>query len=254
MAIKALKDTVFVPAKRGTEPVDAGFAARFKFELWNNVRARKEFIGSYNDFKEAVDAADRATADGLLARLEASNLYEEAFRNLALFSYHKRWGTETQQIADLTSAIAYESGQIRYLGSEGYIAAASALLVLHVKGRNYGEALNVWRAMSRLAPQASLEPLAPLVAELEKRRTSGEATRLAGSIDKGTSWFNSLFTRNFEIQVHSGRVSELKLRCEKNYLFFTYEPGVRYTVKGRDGACRLEVVGETGTRFDLVQS
>jgi hypothetical protein len=58
----------------------------------------------------------------------------------------------------------------------------------------------------------------------------------------------------FEIAVSSGRVSEIKLRCERQYVFFRYEPGVQYKVDGAGGTCGIELVGDPGTAFELIQS
>jgi hypothetical protein len=49
-------------------------------------------------------------------------------------------------------------------------------------------------------------------------------------------------------------VSEIKLRCEKQYVFFRYQPAVEYSVANRAGRCSMEVVGEPGTAFELIQS
>jgi hypothetical protein len=53
--------------------------------------------------------------------------------------------------------------------------------------------------------------------------------------------------------VTSGAVSEIKLRCEKQYLFFKYQPGVQYSIGSKKDQCSIEVVGDPGTKFDLVQ-
>jgi hypothetical protein len=63
----------------------------------------------------------------------------------------------------------------------------------------------------------------------------------------------TLFRNRFSIAVKSGGVSEIKLRCERQYLFFRYEPGVQYSIGSKKDQCGIEVIGNPGTTFDLVQ-
>ena len=63
-----------------------------------------------------------------------------------------------------------------------------------------------------------------------------------------------MLKRRFRVQVASGRLSEIKLRCERNYLFFPYNPELEYKVEARSGRCSIELVGDPGTKFQLIQS
>jgi hypothetical protein len=94
----------------------------------------------------------------------------------------------------------------------------------------------------------------PVVAEVLKVQVSDTPVHLAGQITRTTSWFTPLFKRNFEIVVQSGSVSEIKVRCDRKYVFFRYDPTIRYSVSPQAGACTLELVGHEGTRFELIQS
>ena len=51
----------------------------------------------------------------------------------------------------------------------------------------------------------------------------------------------------------SGHIAEIKLRCDKQYVFFPFDPEVN-RLANTAGACHLEVVGEAGSTFDLIQS
>ena len=73
-------------------------------------------------------------------------------------------------------------------------------------------------------------------------------------INTGTSWFYMLFKKRFQIAVTNGELAEIKLRCDKQYVFFRYEPDIQYRVSDRHGNCGVELVGAPGTKFSLVQS
>ena len=77
---------------------------------------------------------------------------------------------------------------------------------------------------------------------------------MSARIDKGTTWHGALFKHRFGITVTSGAVSEIKLRCEKRYLFFKYETGLSYSVSVKSGPCSIEILGTPGTTFELIQS
>jgi hypothetical protein len=43
------------------------------------------------------------------------------------------------------------------------------------------------------------------------------------------------------------------LRCDRQYVSFAYDPALYYRID-QHGNCRLQLIGEPGTRFELIQS
>jgi hypothetical protein len=76
---------------------------------------------------------------------------------------------------------------------------------------------------------------------------------MSARIAEDSVWNGILFRNRFSIAVTSGDISEIKLRCEKQYLFFRYEPGLQYSIGAKQDRCSIEAVGNPGTTFDLVQ-
>ena len=89
---------------------------------------------------------------------------------------------------------------------------------------------------------------------IEALRSDNRSYQIGGTIQNGSSWFYKLFKSRFQIAVRSGRLSEIKLRCDKKYIFFRYEADLQYKVGNKLGNCGMELVGEPGTTFDLIQS
>lgn len=54
--------------------------------------------------------------------------------------------------------------------------------------------------------------------------------------------------------MESGNVTEIKLRCQKQYLAFKFDPDLRYDIEGKNGNCSIEVLGSHDTRSGFVQS
>jgi hypothetical protein len=201
----------------------------------------------------AIEAEDRARADEAFSKLKVQNLYEEAYWNLGKYLYHAKWGTEAEQLADLRRAVAGEDSP-GYLSKDTFIEALIALLRLELKSQDYGSALITWKRLQSIARKATLDPWREAMDRVSALRNDDRLVRLSGQISNGTSWNGTLFKQRFAVKVESGRVAEIKLRCEKQYLFFRHEAGVQYKVETRAGECGIELVGDPGTKFHLEQS
>jgi hypothetical protein len=201
----------------------------------------------------AIDKDDKDAADKYLAELEVQNLYEDSFLAYSKYFYDRKWGTEVEQLADLRRAIADEKID-RYLPEGAFVDALTAKFALEVKSSDYGNALATWAVLGPVARKESLSGLQQAVDDMNRIRDSDESVRLSARIEKGTSWSGRMFKKRFYLDVKNGEVSEIKLRCEKQYVYFKYDPTLRYSVSGKSGECYIEVVGDPGTSFDLVQS
>lgn len=95
-ALEAVEKIRWEPATLDGKPIHSAYAVKFRFEVSGEAAARREFSTAYRRALKAAEAGDRQRADEWLAKLEAYNLYEEAFRNFALYAYYRTWGTEEQ--------------------------------------------------------------------------------------------------------------------------------------------------------------
>jgi TonB family protein len=252
-AMKALNLISFEPARRGDTPIDSSFEFKMKFSMYGPAKgASRDFVSGYRRFTKAIDAGDKTEADAQLAGLQAQNLYEEAFENYGKYFYHRKWGTPQQQLTDLRLAIAGEK-RPEYLPRAGFVTALTAIFALEVQASDLGRALDSWERLERLAPPATRTQLQPTVDQIRAIKLGNQAVRLPATIEKGNRWAGTLFRNRFSVAVKSGAVSEIKLRCEKQYLFFKYEPGLQYSIGSKDDRCGIEVVGDPGTSFDLIE-
>lgn len=254
VAVNAAKRWIFQPAMLGDTPIDAGHNLKVIFTVQQPATgASSEFVRAYKGLMKAIDAGDQAGADEQIAKLHVQNLYEDAYHNVAQYQYHRKWGTEAQQLAALRRAIADERAP-RYLKKDQFIAALKSQLALQVKAQDFAGALRSWEKLRENAPKGSHARWEPVVAQIEALRQDERPYAVPGEIETGTSWFYELFKNRFQVEVSSGRLAEVKLRCEKQYIFFRFEPNVQYKIGDKYGSCGLELVGEQGTKFELVQS
>jgi len=74
-----------------------------------------------------------------------------------------------------------------------------------------------------------------------------------GQLSEG-KWYLHLFKRHFRAVVSEGYIAQVKLRCDKGYVTFAFDPTLQYHVPDKDGDCSIELEGAPGTRFKLIQS
>jgi hypothetical protein len=100
--------------------------------------------------------------------------------------------------------------------------------------------------------QSTAASLKAIVEQLEKGRTDDSAYEVSGFI-ADTGWHLHLFKRHFRAVVSEGYISQVKLRCARDYRFFPFDPALEYEISHRDGECAIELDGAPGTRFKLTQ-
>ncbi len=253
-ALRGVQYFAFAPAIRDGTPIDSSFTLKIKFAMSTPQKgAHQEFVRAYRRATKAIEAGERAKADEEMRNLKVENLYEDAFLNLANYYYHRKWGTEADQLADLRRAVAGER-RPQYLERATFLGVLTALLNLEVRGKDYGAALATWKILQPFVAKKDLPAYLKTIDQIVSLQNSDSAVRMSAQITKGTAWYGQLFKKNFQIAVASGKVSEIKLRCEEAYLIFRYDPQLQYKVDARGGDCSIEIVGDPGTKFDLIQS
>ena len=164
----------------------------------------------------------------------------------------ERVRTRAEQLAGLKRAIANERSA-RYLSRQAFRWALHALFAVEVNTRRYGEALDTWRELEKMHLDAkSMSQMESLVEKLKALKTDGSAYAIADVMPQG-SWSLELFKRHFHVAVSAGRVSVIKLYCAKRFVSFAFDPKLDYEVKARFGSCRMEMLGDAGTKFSVVQ-
>jgi TonB family protein len=252
-AVEAAEDWEFEPATLDGVPIDAGQTMKVQFVLTGQGGANSAFVAAYRKFLAATKANDRAKADAALARMRVQNLYEDAYFNLAKFEYARLWGTRPQQLAALKRAIA-EERNADYLPKPAFLSGLEILLGLQLEANDFAGAMKTYDKLRNLAEPQTLARYENVVGQIEQLRTSSEPYAVAGDFGDSTSWYFLLFRNRFQINLASGRIAEIKLRCDKRYVFFRYDPEVMYTIADKYGSCSMELVGEPGTQFKLIQS
>ena len=252
-ARKAVEASTFAPGTVNGRSVESDSEFKFTFGgIPPSTGASDAFISGYKSLMKAIDAKDRAKADAARKEVKVQNLYESAYFGMATYLYQRQWGNDEQQLAGLTQAIA-EENNARYLSKDLFQSALRASLQLQVRLRLYAEALQtVAKLRKQRLDDKTAGELTSLTDQLKTLRDDGRRYELQGEMPAG-SWGINLFKRHFHAVVSEGYISQVKLRCQKRFVSFAFDPELEYQVASKDGNCYMEFIGAPGTKFSLAQ-
>ena len=255
-AIRALERTPYVPAKLGDVPLDAGATRKYAFVLTGGKPSvTRTAYRAYRGLVRFARRDDKERADEVMASLakyRARNLHENAWLNLAKFAYYGKWGTPAQQLRALNRAVAYES-EAKYLPPELFALAQLERFRLLVRTRDYGTAMLAFNTLKQLdIDDQRREKLEAVARQLEALRENDSAYSVPGEVQADAHWLFHLFKDDFALRDVQGEIAELKLYCQRKFVFFRFDPSLEYRVHD-GGRCELRVVGNPGTTFQLVQ-
>ena len=257
-AIYALRQSTFEPALIDGQPADAGHSQQYVFQLEGGSKgAGASFVTTYRHAMRVIAEENRDKADEYMALLEKStrlNLYEDAYLHVAKYNYYAKWGDRHQQLNALDRAVAHEFAE-KHLPEELFANCQRARFMLLVQTRDYERAVRTYRRLQGLdLEEPVMEALQTVFDKLEVLRADDRAYTVPGDFGERTSWSYNLFKDEFSISDVQGDIAEIKLRCWTGYVFFRFQPDVKYKVAGGRNRCHLELVGNPGTTFALTQS
>ena len=257
-AIATLEETVFTPATfRGT-PVDASYRTVYRFELENAGGAGRRFASRYRDFMAALSETSEDEAAEALTELEEAetrNNYEYAYLNLARYSFAQKYGTQAEQMKYLAAALSESMANPEYDSylQEGTAEARRALAQLQFFNFRFAEVRETLELMRLNGDEEGVGMFGDALDQLAELEANDAPYPVAGQIEANGGWSIILLKNRFYLDDLTGAVDELKLRCQRGYVFFEFDPEIQYSVSENSGSCELEVIGAPGTGFTLVQ-
>lgn len=254
-AIRALEKSRFEPARFEGKPLDAGHHFYYHFEM-QSAGARAWFVRTYRAVMKAIGDGDRQKADRLLEELDSRgplNLYEDAFLHVARSAYYTAWENEQQLLKALDRAVGHRTAEKR-LPEPLYLSLQRARFQLLVKTQDFERAMQSFETLTEYPlDEGVLAQLRVVVDELETLRLDDRGYSVPGDFADRYTWSYHLFKDEFFLSDVEGRIEEIKLRCAKKYVFLRFEPDIQYTIQRDYLPCHLQLIGDPGTTFSLVQ-
>ena len=249
----------FRPALFNGEPVDSSGSIRYRFEMEQATSsASEQFFRRYKFFSSALNKKNFEESKKYLDRLDkggAKNLYEDAFLNLAHFHYHLETGSNDNiKVFYLKRAVDGDS-QEKYLPENVYRAGIISLFQLQVGTRDYQGALETYDRILELQDNEELvAKLESTIQAIKEMKSDQSAYSLTGALNTFGHWELPLLKPSFSLDEIDGKLEEIKLRCERKYVFFAFIQEQQYLIPKSYGECDIELIGDPETSFTLIQS
>jgi TonB family protein len=258
-ALEALDDSKFVPASLSGKPITGSKTIRYKFVLEGGQNgASAAFASRYRRFTRSINADEQDDAQGELEALDeggAHSLYEDAFLNLARYYYAAKYGSSEEQMTYLERALYFDQEDTydTYLPEPDALALWPQLFVLQAQNQRFAEALATYDIIAAIGADEAHASLADAAAKLRELAVDDTPYALAARTDESGSFSIDLFKDEFYLDDVESNIDQIKLRCDQRYVFFEFEAGTQYKVPRQFGQCELEVLGDAGAGFTLVQ-
>lgn len=251
--LRAAEKWTFEPATLDGNPIDSSSMQKITFKISDlSNGAGRDFVRGHKDLLAAITANDQSAANAAFKKMQVKNLYEDAYYGLSQFLYAEKWGNIEQQLSGVRRAVAGEQ-VATYLPKKVFSNVLLQQFRLELETQDFGSLLQTWETMEKGAvDNSTLDKLRPTVAKVKLLKADSRAYKVPGRLRDGY-WNYYLFKNTFRIDVLKGRVSQVKLRCDKKYVFFQFDPNRDYLVSDKFGKCIIEVLGDADTQFELMQ-
>jgi TonB family protein len=253
VALRKAEKSRYRPALENGKPIESAVGVKYLFVVSGATGARPDFIRAYKALENAVTAQDRGAADLRLQELKVTNLYEDAYLGVAHFQYAKLWGTHQEQRGGLARAILND-GVGHYLPPDLRQSILFAFFNLEVQDHLYPEAIKTAARIQKLKLDSkTTQAFKGVLEQIQKVRSDGSSYDVKIQISESGSYNISLFKHHFRIAVDRGGISQVKLRCQKHFASFDFNPALEYEYSSKDGDCSMEVIGAPGSQFTVTQ-
>lgn len=258
-ALAALAEMQFKPAMLNGEPTASSYPFIIRFNLDPPpTGARTSFVRNYRKFVNLLQDEGQDEARSALDKLGesgATNHYENAFLNFAMYLYSQKYGTKSEQMDFLWAALDKASSEDDriYLPEESRLVSLRQLFSLQVANSRMKEAVKTFELLVALGDEEGTVALRSAYDRLLALEHDATAYETPGTIADAGSWNIELLKHHVYVDRVDGALKEFKLRCSNHYVGFAIEPLISYEVPEDWGDCSLEVIGDAGTSFALVQ-
>lgn len=259
-ALKALEGGKYKPASLDGKPVEGSSYIRFQYSLENKwVGARNRFVNRHKRFVKAIRDNDKKNAKKFIDRYRDEsdlNNYERAYLNFDRASYAKLYGTKLEEMRYLNTALLFEGDyddDSRFLPPELILSVRRQLYMAQTETNYFYDAMRSYYLIRNKHGEEAVSDFQAAHEKMQEILKSNIRYGIPARTNGNGLWTINLFKSNFSINSKDSIINELKLRCEKKFVFFAFKEGDKHEIPKSWGACNLQVLGAADSEFDLVQ-
>lgn len=262
-AIDAVSNWIYQPATLEGRPVIEGNkTARTTFIIKNQDRGvTRSFRFKYNRVRRAIDKGDLPTARTSIDELAAykKRLLAEVFY-LDLVESRYWQGMKNDQAAlryvERALVLAKDIAPV-----DTYVDLLRHAVFYNSAINNYSATLSHYETLLEvggdLAPE---DPLYRVDAKVKQALEGADTFIYKGAISKCNycrpsimNWRHALNRNRFSIDQVDGELSEIEVICGIRSVSLVYNPDIAWSVEQEWGECEVQVFGEDGTTFRLIE-
>jgi TonB family protein len=263
-AIHAVERWQFKPAMYDGEPAwqsrnDA--VITFGFED-PETAARRSFVARYEELGELIDNEKWDEAEAMFRR----TMDDEA---LSLYELSKLWAQRARM--DLAQGnldalhIALHRATIsegRWIEKDSYLGLLALRVRVELSLGNYASALMAFDDVVEISGEGApvITELKPFIDKLNNAIDSDSALVTNATIQDGETCyacydkvFYTLVRRDFGIADVAGKLDTIEIRCDHKRYEYEVSELVEWQIPESWGKCQIQITGEPGTTFKIVQ-
>ena len=212
------------------------------------------FLDNYQIVEQALKNNKLKEVSSLLKNLQehVKTLLEHVHYNNLLATFY-RITKEPQNEMSALKYVVVLGEQI--LDKNIYYAAVENLFILQVQQNKYADALNTFKKLNKLTtnPQqlTKLKKVKNLVVDYIK---SDKVLAFNSEVEKGKKVYrHNLSRRSISLKNTNGSINKLQLRCDYHFESYDAEKQKEWQLPESWGKCQLNVYGESGSQFTIVE-
>ena len=268
-AIQAIRKFKFKPAQIGDRKVAS--IARYNMEFDssripnrlgfpNPMDAPDGYMSLYNTFtkllnKEEPNKRKAKHTLNKMRELALRTFFTGVHNELAQIRYYEIFGPKSAQIERIKHVLMFkdvEWGGNNALDAEMLKTMRMILIQRQLENGQYADALMNYRNWSKQDSDLKTT-FAEAAAQIEDIQRSERVIARSIKITSRGQAFLPLLKRSFSILPGDKKIDELKLRCEAKFLTLQYSPDATYQLPASFGECELQILGEPGDEFTVLQ-
>lgn len=262
-AIDAVSGWIYQPATLEGKPVIEGNkTARTTFIIKNQDRGvTRRFLSKYRRARKAIDKDDLPTARTLIDELAAYKkrlLTEVFYLDLIEFWYWQSMKNDQAALKHVERALVLAKD---IAPGKTYVNLLRQAVLYNALTNNYSATLGHYETLLEvggyLAPE---DPLYRVDAKIKQALEGANEIVHKGAISEckycrpsTTNWRHALNRNRFSIDQVDGELSEIEVICGIRSVSLVYKPDTAWSVDQEWGKCEVQVFGEDGTTFRLIE-
>jgi TonB family protein len=221
--------------------------------------------GSFKkQYKDTIQLLDQGKLDEARSNIDAmdekfvTNLYERSRFWILRSMLQEKEVDDLGQLRSLQRAI---SGGGEYVEPKVHVAVMLKIFNLQIQFHHYADALKTIETVEKLnLNDATAANLGKIKKEIEKIKASDQAVAIEGEIGEAREehhgagmWWHTLLRRTAGIEVVSGYLERVELRCDWRRVKAKPGEGKAWRIPPEWGDCSIYVFGEPGSTFQLLE-